>query len=230
MKKSVKRKCKRTKHNKYTMHHKNKKTHSRGQRGGNLSLENMFDEIIYPFMHDTSNRKIQNFIAKSRVSELRFVVCKEHFKPAPSLMYFTLDDLVDFGRLLFTQMNTKWYKQSGLVGKMQLPNPLPLGWVMKDSKYINIFNNNSQHDVPTTPAKGEAEWIRSIKTAAPIGAAAPSGAAVARPSSGAVATGVAMPASDTRKEAPHDWTRVGNIWKGPNGAYAPQDYYKPRPN
>ena len=44
MKKSVKRKCKRTKYNKCKMHHKNKKTHARSQRGG--TIEQAYDSEI----------------------------------------------------------------------------------------------------------------------------------------------------------------------------------------
>lgn len=96
MKKSVKRKCKRTKHNKCTTHHMHKKTHHkrlRSQRGG--TIEQAYDYEITRCIACT-DPDIQNLMARLFTGCLMFrKLLEARSKQTPSLKQIVCGQLTD---------------------------------------------------------------------------------------------------------------------------------------
>ena len=93
--------------------------------------------------------------------------------------------------------------------------------------YNLLFPPAGRKQIPETGATGATGAAAAARpgTAAAATTGATTGAA-ARPGA---ATGAATTTVDTRPYAPEGWVFQGNVWNGPNGAFAPADTYKARP-
>jgi hypothetical protein len=247
MKKSAKRKCKRTKHKCTThTHHMHKKTHHkrlRSQRGG--TIESEYDKVIERYIQCTdptiqlavrkffNNCEIFKTLLELRDAEtptLKNVVCAKftdvQIRKVETV--FILSASKKFP-LIKTKLEIEWpnfviHLTQVVLNSYQKEKDAEIDARLRDLKGLLPAATKAQVSSGAAASNGAAARLSS-------GAVASGAVASGAVASGAVASGaVASGAVDTREEAPPGWTLKGNVWKGPNGAYVPANFFKPPPN
>jgi hypothetical protein len=141
----------------------------RHQRGGTLSLQNVADQVIYPYMHDKLFPPYQA-LPKYNTLEIKLFVANNinnirHFLVAPkNLTIFTTaafsaapgirQKFIEFGNHLYDSCHQRFDAQlKSLQNDSTSPSPLPLGWISaNNNQYVNIFTNEAQSVKPTREA------------------------------------------------------------------------------
>ena len=188
---------------------RNKNRRTRRQRGG-LTKEDVFDNVITEYASCMDNTLINTYFGTcdnflkllkyKTLPDLRRIVCNEQLTDAAiRTSEFLFTTKQEVHRLHIQKIETNW------------------------PDFVVHLKNAVEAQFKTPIKAVAAVATRPLSTAV---AARPSSTAVAaRPSSTA-----AQKSADTLREvAPIGWTQVGNIWQGPNGAWAEQDRYNPRP-